>query len=127
MTAENGNGELRQLAAVKRAFKSELADVEKDLREKFERELSAKKLKLREKYLEKVVDAVFGESPDVKVPEPREIEESVESPKCPECGTPVASGDKFCANCASPLKDEEEMSSEPGLAVAGRVLKSKRR
>ena len=39
MTAENGNGELRQLLELKRAYRRDLTSLEKELRVKFEREL----------------------------------------------------------------------------------------
>jgi hypothetical protein len=136
MTAENGNGngELRQLLEIKRAYRQGLTSLEGQLKADYERDLADGKKKLKEKYLEQVVDAVFAEStpvaPKVEVAEPSAPAEP-ESPKCPECGEPTAEGDKFCSRCASPLAEEPEKKgadmSEWPVASAGRKLKPRRR
>ena len=43
MTAENGNGELRQLLGIKRAYRKDLASLEEQLKAQFERELAESK------------------------------------------------------------------------------------
>jgi len=113
MTADNGNGngELRKLLEIKRAYRKDLTSLEEELSVKFERELADGKKRLKEQYLENVVDTVFAEpaKPTVVVPvtpvEPVPAEVPVPSPRCPDCNTPVDPSDKFCAECSYPLKD----------------------
>ena len=138
MTAENGNGELRQLLEIKRAYRQDVAKTEADLRAKLERELAEAKKLLKEQYLEDVVDTVFAEAtpapptPEpVKAPPPASAEP--ESPKCPNCESPVDPMDKFCSECATPLTDEEENRNErPSMAnfpvaSTGSQLRTRRR
>jgi hypothetical protein len=131
---ENGNGELRQLLEIKRSYRKGLTSFEEMLKVQYERDLTDGKKRLKEKYLENVVDVVFAESAPAKPkPEvaPPEAAPEPESPKCPDCGTPVAEGDKFCSDCACPLIEEPEKKgvdmSEWPVASAGRRLKSRRR
>ena len=128
MTAENGNGELRQLLGIKRAYRQGLTSLEGQLRADYERDLADGKKKLKEKYLEQVVDAIFAESapaaPKVEVAEPSAPAEP-ESPKCPECGSPVDPMDKFCAECAFPLT--EEVKNDAPVPSASRQLRKRRR
>ena len=130
MTAENGNGngELRQLLEIKRAYRQGLTSLEGQLKADYERDLADGKKKLKEKYLEQVVDAVFAESapvaPKVEVAEPSAPAEP-ESPKCPECGSPVDPVDKFCAECAFPLT--EEVKNDAPVPSASRQLRKRRR
>jgi hypothetical protein len=128
MTAENGNGELRQLLEIKRAYRQGLTSLEGQLKTDYERDLADGKKKLKEKYLEQVVDAVFAESapvaPKVEVAEPSAPAEP-ESPKCPECESPVDPMDKFCAECAFPLT--EEVKNDASVPSAGRKLRPRRR
>lgn len=128
MTAENGNGELRQLLEIKRAYRKGLTSLEEELKVQFERDLADGKKRLKEKYLENVVDAVFAESapvaPKAEVVEPSAPSEP-ESPKCPECGSPVDPMDKFCAECAFPLT--EEVKNDATVPSASRQLRKRRR
>jgi len=130
MTAEigNGNGELRQLLEIKRVYSQGLTSLEGQLKADYERDLADGKKKLKEKYLEQVVDAVFAESapvaPKVEVAEPSAPAEP-ESPKCPECGSPVDPMDKFCAECAFPLT--EEVKNDAPVPSASRQLRKRRR
>lgn len=120
MPAENGNGngELRQLLEIKRTYRQGLTTLEGQLKADCERNLADGKKKLKERYLEQVVDTVFAE-PAPASPKPEPVEAPVpaepESPKCPECGSPVDPMDKFCAECASPLK-ESESDERPSMA-----------
>ena len=128
MTTENGNGELKQLLEIKRTYRRDLSSFEEELTAKYERELADGKKRLKEQYLENVVDAVFADSaPGKAVPEI--VESSVpaepESPKCPECETPVAEGDKFCANCAYPL--QEDVKDDTPVVSTGRKFRTRRR
>ena len=104
MTAENGNGELRQLLGIKRVYRKDLASREEQLKAQFERDLAESRKRLKEKYLENVVDAVFAEpAPAPPRPEvamssaPAELEPS----KCPECDNPVDPTGKFSASLLS--------------------------
>lgn len=130
MTAENGNGngELRQLLEIKRAYRKGLTSLEEELKVQFERDLADGKKRLKEKYLENVVDAVFAESapvpPKTEIVEPSAPSEP-ESPKCPECGSPVDPMDKFCAECAFPLT--EEVKNDAPVSSASRQLRNRRR
>ena len=126
MATENGNGELRQLLDIKRAYRRDLAAFEKELKAKFERELADGKKCLKERYLENVVDTVFAEpapAPPIEqpapVPEPASPPAPVEvKPACPECGSPISATDKFCPQCACPLKEDVRDESET-VAAAG--------
>ena len=60
------NGELRKQLEIKRAYRWDLASLEEDLRAKYERELADSKKRLKEQYLENVVDTVFAEPAPVK-------------------------------------------------------------
>jgi len=129
MTAENENGELRQLLGIKRAYRKDLASTEEQLKAQFERELAESRKRLKEKYLENVVDTVFAEpapappKPEVAMPSaPAEPE----PPKCPECDCPVDPTDKFCAECAAPLSPEGVMDN-PQVVSASRQLRKRRR
>ena len=131
MTAENGNGngELRQLLEIKRAYRKGLTSFEEELKVQFERDFADGKKRLKEKYLENVVDAVFAESapvaPKAEVVEPSAPSEP-ESPKCPECDSPVDPTDKFCAECAAPLNPEGVMDNAQ-VVSASRQLRNRRR
>jgi hypothetical protein len=133
MDTENGNGELKQLLGIKRAYRKDLADAEERLKADFDRNLAEQRKHLKDQYLEKVVDTVFGESvPAAPRPEPVVPSSSAEpeSPKCPECGSPVDPMDKFCAECAFPLTEEKkgvDMSEFPGLSPAGGQRRTRRR
>jgi|GEM_PF-6297763 len=138
MTAENGsgNGELRQLLEIKRAYRKDVATFEADLTAKFDRELEDGKKLLKQEYLEEVVDTVFADAP----PAPSKLEAAKapasapaepESAKCPECESPVDPMDKFCAECATPLKESENderpsMENYP-VASAGSQLRKRHR
>jgi len=125
MTVENGNGELRQLLEIKRAYRRDLTTLEEELKARFERELLDGKKRLKEQYLENVVDAVFGE-PAPAEPKPVAVEPGAPAetkpPACPECGGTVDPNDKFCANCAFPLKEDEKPA-----AIAGRKFRTRSR
>jgi len=127
LTTENGNGELKQLLEIKRTYRRDLTSLEEELRVKFERELANGKRRLKEQYLENVVDTVFADSAPVKAV-PEIVEPSApaepESPKCPVCETPVAEGDKFCAECAAPLKEVED---DAPVVSQGREFRTRRR
>ena len=127
MTAENGNGELRQLLEIKHAYRKGVTSLEEELKAQFERDLADGKKRLKEKYLEAVVDTVFAESaPAPPKPEPVEAPATVESePKCPECGSPVDPTDKFCAECATPLK--EDLIQDASVVSASRQLRKRHR
>ena len=125
MTADNGNGngELRQLLELKRAYRRDLTSLEKELRVKFERELVGGKKRLKEQYLENVVDTVFAEPAPVKpVPEVAPPEVSVPKadvpPRCSDCDAPVDPTDKFCAECSYPLK--EDVKDDAPVVSTGR-------
>jgi len=143
MTAENGNGELRQLLDIKRAYRKGLTTLEGQLKADYERDLADGKKKLKEKYLEQVVDAVFAESPptppatvEVEAKEATialrpevKLDVKVSTPgKCPECDAPVDPMDKFCSQCAFPLTEpvekEADMSDFP-VVSAGRKFRTR--
>ena len=123
MSAENGNGELRQLLDIKRAYRKGLMSLEEKLKAQFERDLADGKKRLKEQYLENVVDTVFAEPAQVAVevkdatvnivPEVEIKTEVTPAPpppvtSCPECGTTVDVRDKFCSQCAYPLTEPRE-------------------
>jgi hypothetical protein len=133
---EHENGELRQLLEIKRAYRTDLTSLEEELKAKFERELADGKKRLKEEYLEKVVDTVFAEPAEVAVevkdatvkivPEVEIKTEVTPAPSppvtsCPECGTTVDVRDKFCPQCAFPLRDESETVGTAGRTRPSRV------
>ena len=130
MTAdnENGNGELRKLLEIKRAYRKDLTSLEEELKIKFERELADGKKRLKEQYLENVVDTVFAE-PAPAEPKPVAVEPSApvepEPPSCTECGGTIGPNDKFCANCAYPLR--EDVKDDAPVVSTGRQLRTRRR
>ena len=128
MTAENGNGELRQLLDIKHAYRKDVSEYEADLTEKYERELAQAKKQMKEKYLEKIVDTVFADTTSAQPtkPEPasNEAPEVKEQATCPECDSSVNPSDKFCSHCASPLREGESSESVP---ITSRKFKSRRR
>jgi hypothetical protein len=100
-----------------------LTSLEKELRVKFERELVDGKKRLKEQYLESVVDTVFAELAPVKpAPEAAPPEASVPKadvpPRCPDCDAPVDPTDKFCAECSYPLK--EDVKDDAPVVSTGR-------
>jgi len=153
MTAENGNGELKQLLEIKRSYRKELAEREAELKAECERKVAAAKKELKGKYLEKVVDTVFAESIPAPVAEPEpapsnmtiqysssqtpsaegtriiagyepeKVPTAEKSTRCPECNAPVDPTDKFCAECAYPL--QEDVKDEPTVAAAGRKSRTR--
>jgi len=114
LTVENGNGELRQLLEVKRAYRADLAAFEADLKARYEQELADAKKRFKEQYLELIVDVVFAETiPMAPTEEPAPTPEPASSaapaevkPSCPECGSSISPSDKFCPQCACPLKED---------------------
>jgi hypothetical protein len=127
---ENENGELKQLAAIKRAYRKALTSLEEELTAKFEHELTDGKKKAKEEYLESVVDVIFaepaadqGEAPAPVVPQV-EVKTGVTSKPppplpvidCPGCGARVAADARFCSQCGYYLVKEDERF----VAAAGR-------
>ena len=136
MSGENGNGELRQLLEIKRAYRRDLTSLEEDVRAKLERELADGKKRLKEQYLESVVDTVFAEPAPSTPQDPAPSEAKTEpelAPKgtivlaeeCPECLSPVNPGDKFCSRCAFPL--QEDVKNEASVVSASRQFRPRRR
>jgi hypothetical protein len=141
MTSENGNGEVRQLLEIKRAYRKGLTTLEGQLKADYERDLADGKKKLKEKYLENVVDVVFTEpAPPATVeveakeatialrPEVK-LDVKVSAPGvCPECQAKVDTSDKFCSQCAFPLTEsvetEVDMSDFP-VVSAGRKFRAR--
>jgi hypothetical protein len=137
MTAENGNGELRQLLEIKRAYRKGLVSLEEELKAKFERELADGKKRLKEQYLENVVDTVFAETPPAPEPtpepagpvraiagyEPATVPAPEKPTRCPECDAPVDPMDKFCAECAAPL--QEDVKENAPVVTAGRKFRTR--
>jgi hypothetical protein len=134
MSVEDGNGELRQLLEVKRAYRDNVVAFERELKTKYERELADGKKRFKEQYLERIVDVVFAEETPTHEPKPEPVaqpEVEVKKPSaCPECETPVNPEDKFCSQCAYPLTEppgkEADMNEWP-VVSAGRRLRSRRR
>ena len=124
MTADNGNGngELRKLLEIKRAYRKDLTSLEEELSVKFERELADGKKRLKGQYLENVVDTVFAESAKPVVAVPSAPAEPT-PPACPECGGTVGPSDKFCANCAYPL--QEDVKDNVPVVSTGRRLRTR--
>ncbi len=137
MTADNGNGngELRKLLEIKRAYRKDLTLFHDELKVKFERELADGKKRLKEQYLENVVDTVFAEptKPTVVAPvapvDPVPVEVPVPSPRCPDCNAPVDLSDKFCAECSYPLKDplRGDVKNDAPVVSTGRRQSPRRR
>jgi hypothetical protein len=134
LTAENGNGELRQLLEIKRGYRQDLISLEEELRTKYERDLADGRKHLKEQYLENVVDTIFAETPPTPESgpkpapaegvrpiagyEPETVPASEKPPRCPECNTPVDPTDKFCAECAYPL--QEDLKENAPVVTTGR-------
>jgi hypothetical protein len=117
---ENENGELKQLAAIKRAYRKALTSLEEELKAKYERELADGKKKAKEEYLESVVDVIFAEpaaaevEPPTAVPQVEVKTEVTSKPPpplpvidCPGCGARVAASAAFCSQCGFFLKEDE--------------------
>jgi hypothetical protein len=129
----NGNGEIKQLVGVKHAYRGKVASLEADLRAKFEADLTEGKKRLKEEYLEAVVDVVFADDAslpievnmrkaEVSLDVTPKISMTVETKypgKCPECGSDVRPNDKFCAECAYPLQDESVSDEDPRRNLLG--------
>ena len=125
MTAEDENGELKQLLEIKRAYRRSLTTFEEETRTKFERELAEGKKRLQGQYLESIVDAVFAEAaPTPPVEESAPALEPMLAPTptpvevklvCPDCESPIALSDKFCPQCATPLKEDEKLGQQVGV------------
>jgi len=124
MTAENGNGELRQLLEIKRNYRKDLEAREAELKAEYERELAGARKETKQKYLENIVDTVFAEPPVAPEPKPEPAPtegvrpiagyepETVPLPeRCPECDAPIDPMDKFCAECAAPLTEEVKQNA----------------
>ena len=141
MTIENENGELRQLLEIKHAYRQGLATLEGQLKADYERDLADGKKRLKEQYLENVVDTVFAEPapPGTVEVEAKEatialrpevkLDVKVNAPGiCPECSAKVDTNDKFCSQCAfpltEPLEKEADMSDFP-VVSAGRRLRTR--
>jgi hypothetical protein len=123
---ENGNGELAALLSVKRSYRNALANLETELRSKFEQDLADGKKGLKEKYLEQIVDVIF-QVPSQEVQEKQEspaLSVESKSPKCSECGAKLDLGAKFCSQCASPI--EEEAKNEGTAVVSSGSIHSSR-
>jgi len=131
LTTENENGELRQLLEIKRTYRRDLASLEEELKARFEREVAEGKKRLKERYLENVVDAIFAEPTStlpveqpVLVPEPPPSPAPAEVKRaCPECGSSISPTDKFCAQCAFPVKEDVK---DDALVVSGDRRQSSR-
>jgi hypothetical protein len=65
---EDENGDLRALVEIKRTYRSKVASLEADSKERYERELADGRKRLKEQYLDKVVAIVFGEPAPAEVP-----------------------------------------------------------
>jgi len=136
MTAENGNGELKQLLEIKRSYRKGLTSFEEELKAKFERDLADGKKRLKEQYLEGVVDVVFAEPAASQAMEPAltvtpqvEVKTEVTSKPesslpvidCPGCGTRVDANANFCSRCAYPLKEGERSVAPASRKLGTRV------
>ena len=130
--AENGNGEVIQIAGIKRAYRGKVTSLEADLRAKFEADLTDGKNRLKREYLEAVVDVVFADDAlpievnvrkaEVSVDVTPKVSMTVETKhpgKCPECDSTVGPNDKFCAECAYPLKETEVTDEDPRTKLLG--------
>jgi hypothetical protein len=132
LSDQNGNGELAALLEIKRGYKKDIANLEAELKAKFEKELTDGKKQLKDVYLEKIVDVVFAEPPieaSVKEAEPEPVvhpQEAVVIPapaplsECSECGAKLDPGAKFCSRCAAPVKEDEK--HEANVGSAGRLF-----
>jgi hypothetical protein len=142
--AENGNGEVKQLAGVKRAYRGKVTSLEADLRAKFEADLADGKNRLKREYLEAVVDVVFADdavpvevsvkkaeiSVDVTPRVSVSVEAKTDPTRCPNCDAPIDPMDKFCSECAYPLKEENVTDEDPRtnlLGTAGSFRRKRRR
>jgi len=142
--AENGNGEVIQIAGIKRAYRGKVTSLEADLRAKFEADLTDGKNRLKREYLEAVVDVVFADDAlpievnvrkaEISVDVTPKVSMTVETKhpgKCPECDSDVRPDDKFCSECATPLKTfDNEGEDDPRstlLGVAGHSKRIRRR
>jgi hypothetical protein len=137
LTVENGNGELKQLLEIKRGYRKGLTSLEEELKAKFERDLADGKKRLREQYLEGVVDVVFAEPAASQAMEPTpivtpqvEVKTEVTSKPgpslpvidCPGCGARVDANARFCSQCAyplNPLKEDEKLVAATGRSKLG--------
>ena len=141
--AENGNGEVKQLAGVKRAYRGKVTSLEADLRTKFETDLADGKKRLKNEYLEAVVDVVFADDDALPIevnmrkaeisvdmtPRVNLVLETKQPGKCPECDSNVGPNDKFCSECAYPLKEEKpsEIEGDAVLGTAGSFRRKRHR
>ena len=105
MSDENGNGELAQLLRVKRDYRKAAQDLESELKAKFEENLAKGEKRLKEQYLEKIVDAVFAETAPVVAVEEKKVEPPPDPSVCATCGSKLDLGAKFCSQCASPIEE----------------------
>ena len=105
MSDENGNGELAQLLRVKRDYRKAAQDLEAELKTKFEENLANGKKRLKEQYLEKIVDVVFAETAPAVAVEEKKVEPSPDPSVCATCGSKLDLGAKFCSQCATPIEE----------------------
>lgn len=139
MTLENGNGELREIARkileAKRDYRARTTTVESDLRREYQAKLAEAESKLKTEYIERTVTAlneVFAEPTPAPVEEPKleqapkpEPEVEVKEPGiCPECDAKVGPNDKFCSQCACPLKEDEKPGPQ-AVVSAGRKFSTR--
>jgi hypothetical protein len=150
MTAQNANGDLKALVALKRSYNERMAELQAGIEQ-----LERTKKRTRSEFIEKAVeiaDDVFSEA----APEPAQlaveakeatvtvvpkVEVKTEvTPKlaptppvttCPDCAATLNTNDKFCSQCAFPLKEREKdegpsMENWP-VGSAGRKLRSRYR
>jgi hypothetical protein len=139
LTAENGNGELRQLLEIKRGYRRDLTSLEEELRTKYERDWADGRKRLKEQYLENVVDTIFAETPPTSESapkpaptaevrpiaeyEPETVPAPGKPPRCPECNAPIDPTDKFCAKCAYPL--QEDLKENVPVVTTGRKFRTR--
>jgi len=105
LSDENGNGELAQLLRVKRGYRKAAQDLEAELKAKFEENLAKGEKRLKEQYLEKIVDAVFAETAPVVAVEEKKVEPPPDPSVCATCGSKLDLGAKFCSQCATPIEE----------------------
>jgi hypothetical protein len=133
----NGNGDLKALIKLKTGYRANIAEIDLQITE-----LQASKKKLRTDYIEEAVDIadrIFPETPKAPAapapePEPESAPEVAlytkpALTKCPECDSKVGPNDKFCSECAYPLKEEKpsEVEGDGILGTAGRQRRTRRR
>jgi len=129
--SENGNGEVKELLEIKHSYRKNVMELEGKLRADFEKDLADAKKRLRQGYLERIVDVVFAESPPQKIPEETTpVEEKVEEPDeapspstCRECDATLDADAKFCSQCATPVESDEPESVEERLEKNANVTK----